>query len=85
MDFEKLTIDTLMVLEDNGVTVGDLAELENFDPAKGMPPARVMAAMAFLAARTTDPAATWEDARAYTFSDLMNILTADEPADSPEG
>ena len=71
-DIENATLGDLMTLEDHGV---DLAALQDFD--ESAPSARVIAAVQFLALRSTNPDATWEDAARTRISDITPIGAAD--------
>lgn len=82
LDFDRITIADLMVMEDHGVTLDALTDLADA-PDGATPPAKVLAAVAYLAARAEDPAATWEDAINRPFSEITTVMEGGTP--DPEG
>lgn len=86
MDFNNITIATLIEMEDHGVTLDQVRQAgADFDAGR-LPSVRVIAATAFLQAREATPEISWEDAVNRTLGDVTATLsTLDlQAADSPE-
>lgn len=85
MDIESLNVATLIELEErSGLTLTEvMAKAQAIDIESGqLPPAKVLGALSFIAARIGDPAATWDDAITRPLADLATLVGGDE---SPEG
>lgn len=72
MDIQAVRIRDLIVLEDHGVTLDDLAQLEGAGKA---PTARQLAAIAYLAAVADDPDVDWETATSTTLGSLEGLAS----------
>lgn len=82
-----------MALNINSLTLGEVAKVEELS---GLPFAAIaddekpkglaIAALAFVAKRRTDPAFTWNQAQALTFTDFAELVSmgaTDAPDDNP--
>lgn len=88
MDIESLNVATLIELEErSGLTLSEvMAKAQAIDITAGqLPPAKVLGALSFIAARIADPAATWDEAITRPLSDLSTLADLDGGGDqSPE-
>lgn len=88
IDVDGITLATLIDLEDHGVAMTDITAITALDMSTGqLPPARVLAGVALIAARAKDPAATWDDMLTTDLSNIVTMLGDDDGDgdDSPEG